>query len=198
MQKSWISDIQNRNRGRFRNEFLVRFGEFYPSLPEISEELGCTVQNVDNALKCIMRYLKYVEINDLYDPIKYRQRYYGWKNENIGQNLMIMELEKLFNEKNIKFEIILLKNTTKVINLINGILIYSIFKEADFDKFLDIYNKLKHFSSIYSNILLIVHTIELKNKYEKIMQKDYPLEKIKIYLYDWAELGPVIRKLYNN
>ena len=196
-KKKWIREIQSRYKDRFNLKLLEKFSNDYPSLTELSEELGCTIQNVEKELKGIMRFLKYVEIYDLQDPINYRQGYFGWKNENIGQVLMRKEIFELLDNKNIECKIFPLTNNVKTLVIKKDFLIYPVFEEADLREFIKIYCSENPFNKFHK-LILIVYSIELKDVSEKKIRKKCDVENIETYLYDWADLGPFVRDLMGN
>ncbi len=192
LQREWIKEIRKRYKNKYSLEFLKRFNNNYLSASELAEELGCTIQNVETCLGGLVRYLKWVEISDLYDPVCCRQRFYGWKNERLGQQLMKREFVKLFTEKEIEFTTDIIGKDVEVLILKNKELIYFIFQESEIDEFTKFCESQDFFDTI-ELIIVIVHGIELKNRCERIFKK--VRRKIELFLYDWAEIGPFIRKL---
>ena len=194
IQQKWIKEIISRYKNKFSSKIMKRFSDDYPSLTELSEELSCTIQNVENEMKGIRRYLKSVEIHDLYDPLTYRQRYFGWKNEDLGHNLMQKEIIKVLNDKNIEFNTFFLSNDKSAVIIHKKILIFTIFEESELSEFMKILESKRDFEK-YDRIILIIHTIESKHFCEKKIKRNHSERKFELYLYDWAALGPFIREL---
>ena len=194
LQKQWIRNIQNKYPDKLSYPTLERFNKNYPSINEVAEELGCTIYNTEKELGGLMAYLKFVEIHDLYEPPNLKQRYLGWKNENLGQNLMEIELSKLLKEKSIEYKRKKLANDINALILNEIYLIFLIFDETDIQKFVQVIET-ENLFDIFQKIILIIHTIELTYSTEKRFKENKFSQKIEVYLYDWSNLGPVVRNL---
>jgi len=194
IQKNWINEIKNKSKNKFNSKFLERFGENYPSIQELAGELGCTIQNVENEIKYIRKFLKSAEIHDLHDPINYRNQYYSWKNERLGQNLMFLEITKSLKEKRIRFEMLNVMDDIKTLIIRKKFLIFLIFEEPDLLEFIQI-SELEKILEKFDKIFLIVYKIELKHICENEIANKFKEKKIEINSYDWANLGPLFRKL---
>ncbi|MHA1321891.1 MAG: ATP-binding protein [Candidatus Helarchaeota archaeon] len=190
VQDQWISEIIKKYQDKFRIEILKRFGENYPTATELAEEFGCSPQTVDFELKPIKKFLKSVEINDFFDPITFKHRYYGWKNENLGRNIMKRELCNLLETKNIQYSIITDENLMEAL-LIEKKIIYFIYDKSNFLAFWNNFQLIDN----PDELILIIHTIELKDFCEKKIQREPTRYKIRLFLYDWVEVGPFIREL---
>jgi len=194
IQKQWFQTIQNRYGDKLSYQTLERFNKNYPSINELAEELGSSIHNIEKDLGGMMNYLKFIEIHDLYDPLNFKQRYFGWKNENLGQNLMEIELSKLLNEKKFNFKKEKLAGDINAVTINDIYLIFLVFDEADVQKFIQIIEP-ENLLNKFNKIILIVHSIELKSNVEKKFQGESFFKKIEVYLYDWSNLGPMIRNL---
>jgi len=194
IQRQWIQKIQNKYGDKLSYQTLERFNKNYPSINELSGELGCSIHNIEKELGGMMNFLKSVEIHDLYDPLNFKQRYFGWKNENLGQNLMEIELSKLLYEKKINCRKEKLAEDINSLIIYEIYLIFLIFDEPDIQKFIQIIES-KNLLKRFNRIILIVHTIELKYNIEKKLQGENFSQEIEVYVYDWSNIGPVIRNL---
>ena len=92
------------------------------------------------------------------------------------------------------FTTTLLDENGEVLIIDEKYLVCLIFKEENFEEFIEIYRSDKSLK-IVEKIILITHNIELKYICEKKIQNIHLIGKFNLFLYDWAELGPFIRSL---
>ncbi|MHA1310771.1 MAG: ATP-binding protein [Candidatus Helarchaeota archaeon] len=197
----FLSDILSKFNNLFPTELLIRFGSDFPTEIEVSEYLGCDINDIMNNLNPIRRYVKEIRVHDFDEPTNVTHIYYGWRDIINGKAIIKNNLIKIFNDNDIPNKILESKgqfsNNISFFDISlpkHSIYINIIYDTSDLanlkERLITGLTKNPNFTQI-----IIIYSIELKNNIEKKLNNWGITDKVEVLRFDWSDIDPWIRNL---